>query len=102
MEISICHFPPGTSKWNKTEHKLFSYISLNWRGKPLTSYEIVVNLIGSATTDKGLKVKSELDKNTYEKGIKVPDEDFKKINLIKDKFHGEWNYTIRPDRSGYA
>jgi transposase len=96
MEISICHFPPGTSKWNKIEHKLFSYISLNWRGKPLTSYEVVVNLIGSTTTVKGLKVKSELDKNTYEKGIKVSDEDFKKINIIKDKFHGEWNYTIQP------
>lgn len=96
MEISICHFPPGTSKWNKIEHKLFSYISLNWRGKPLTSYEVVVNLIGATTTAKGLKVKSELDKNTYKKGIKVSDEDFKKINLIKDNFHGEWNYTIQP------
>jgi transposase len=99
MEISICHFPPGTSKWNKIEHKLFSYISLNWRGKPLTSYEVVVNLIGSTTTAKGLKVKSELDENIYEKGIKVPDEDFKKINIIKDEFHGEWNYTIRPNSS---
>jgi len=97
MEISICHFPPGTSKWNKIEHKLFSYISLNWRGKPLTSYEVVVNLIGSTTTANGLEVKSELDRNIYEKGIKVIDKDFKKINIVKDSFHGEWNYTIRPN-----
>ena len=96
MDISICHFPPGTSKWNKIEHKLFSYISLNWRGKPLTSYEVVVKLIGSTTTASGLKVLSELDTNTYEKGIKVLDKDFKKINIVKDDFHGEWNYTIRP------
>lgn len=96
MEISICHFPPGTSKWNKIEHKLFSYISLNWRGKPLTSYEVVVKLIGSTTTASGLKVLSELDTNTYKKGIKVLDRDFKKINIVKDDFHGEWNYTISP------
>jgi transposase len=82
MEISVCHFPPGTSKWNKIEHRLFSYISLNWRGKPLTSYEVVVNLIGSTTTTKGLKVKSELDTNRYEKGIKVSDEDFKKLSGV--------------------
>jgi len=96
MEISVCHFPPGTSKWNKIEHKLFSYISLNWRGKPLTSYEVVVNLIGSTTTAKGLKVVSELDTNTYKKGIKVLDKEFNKINIQKDDFHGEWNYTILP------
>ena len=96
MEISVCHFPPGTSKWNKIEHRLFSYISLNWRGKPLTSYEVVVNLIGSTTTTKGLKVKSELDTNRYEKGIKISDKDFKEINIHRDSFHGEWNYTILP------
>jgi hypothetical protein len=96
MEISICHFPPGTSKWNKIEHKLFSYISLNWRGKPLTSYEVVVKLIGSTTTASGLQVLSELDTNTYKKGIKVLDKDFKKINITRDDFHGEWNYTIKP------
>ncbi len=96
MEISICHFPPGTSKWNKIEHKLFSYISLNWRGKPLTSYEVVVNLIGATSTTKGLEVRSELDRDKYEKGIKVSDKDFKKINIIRDIFHGEWNYTILP------
>lgn len=96
MEISICHFPPGTSKWNKIEHKLFSYISLNWRGKPLTSYEVIVKLIGSTQTTKGLKVLSELDENTYEKGIKVLDKEFKRILILKDDFHGEWNYTILP------
>jgi len=96
MEISVCHFPPGTSKWNKIEHKLFSYISLNWRGKPLTSYEVVVKLIGSTKTANGLEVVSELDKNTYKKGIKVLDKEFKKINIHKDEFHGEWNYTIAP------
>ena len=79
MEISICHFPPGTSKWNKIEHRLFSYISLNWRGKPLTSYEVVVNLIASTTTARGLEIKAELDRNIYEKGIKVSDKDFKQI-----------------------
>lgn len=96
MEISVCHFPPGTSKWNKIEHRLFSYISLNWRGKPLTSYEVVVNLISSTTTIKGLKVESELDVNKYEKGIKISDEDFNTINIRRDSFHGEWNYTILP------
>lgn len=96
MEISVCHFPPGTSKWNKIEHRLFSYISLNWRGKPLTSYEVVVSLIGSTNTAKGLSVVSELDTNTYEKGIKVLDKNFNEINIHKDDFHGEWNYTISP------
>ncbi|MCP3930751.1 MAG: ISAzo13 family transposase [Bacteroidetes bacterium] len=96
MDITVCHFPPGTSKWNKIEHKLFSYISLNWRGKPLTSYEVVVKLIGSTTTAGGLKVLSELDTNAYKKGIKVSDKDFEKLNIEKDDFHGEWNYTIKP------
>jgi len=99
MEISVCHFPPGTSKWNKIEHRLFSYISLNWRGKPLTSYQVVVNLIGATTTNKGLKVISELDRNQYEKGIKVTDEDFNKINIRRNEFHGEWNYTISPQNN---
>jgi len=94
MEISICHFPPGTSKWNKIEHRLFSYISINWRGKPLTSYEVIVNLIGSTTTSKGLKVKSELDTNIYTTGIKISNEELEKINIKRDDFHGEWNYTI--------
>jgi transposase len=96
MAITVCHFPPGTSKWNKIEHKLFSYISLNWRGKPLTSYEVVVKLIGSTTTAEGLEVLSELDTNAYAKGIKVSDKDFEELNIEKDDFHGEWNYTIKP------
>jgi hypothetical protein len=94
LEISVCHYPPGTSKWNKIEHRLFSFITQNWRGKPLITHEVVINLIGSTKTTKGLKVKCMLDDNTYEKGIKVSDEEFKQINLIKEKFHGEWNYTI--------
>jgi hypothetical protein len=97
LKITVCHFPPGTSKWNKIEHRLFSYISKNWRGRPLTSYEVAVNLIASTTTKKGLKVKCELDTNKYETGIKISDEEFDKINLVRNEFHGEWNYTILPD-----
>lgn len=96
LEISICHFPPGTSKWNKIEHRLFSFITKNWRGKPLVSYEVVVNLIASTKTSKGLQVKCILDKKDYKKGIKISDKEFNKINLIKDEFHGEWNYKISP------
>ena len=97
LKITVCHFPPGTSKWNKIEHRLFSYISKNWRGRPLTSYEVAVNLIASTTTSKGLKVKCELDTNKYETGLKVSDEEFKRIHITRDKFHGDWNYTIVPD-----
>ncbi len=96
LKITVCHFPPGTSKWNKIEHRLFSYISKNWRGRPLTSYEVAVNLIASTTTSKGLKVKCELDTNKYETGLKVNDDEFKKIHIIRDDFHGDWNYTIVP------
>ncbi len=96
MKISVCHFPPGTSKWNKIEHRLFSYITKNWRGKPLISYEVIVNLIASTKTKKGLKVKCELDKTEYEIGNKVTDKDFNKINMVRDDFHGEWNYSINP------
>jgi hypothetical protein len=96
MEISVCHFPPGTSKWNKIEHRLFSFISQNWRGKPLTSHQVVVNLIASTKTKTGLKVNCQLDKGSYEKGIKISDMQMKEINLAKDSFHGEWNYTISP------
>ncbi len=98
LSISVCHFPPGTSKWNKIEHRLFSYISLNWRGKPLVSHEVIINLIASTTTAKGLKVNCELDKNKYPKGIKVTDDEMKKINIIRNDFHGEWNYTITPQK----
>lgn len=97
LKITVCHFPPGTSKWNKIEHRLFSYISKNWRGRPLISYEVAVNLIASTTTSKGLKVKCELDTNNYETGKKISDEEFEKIHIIRDDFHGEWNYTIMPN-----
>ena len=96
MEITVCHFSPGTSKWNKIEHRLFSFISMNWRGKPLKSYQTVVNLIGATKTRQGLKVKAVLDENEYEKGIKITNEELSEINLYRHKFHGEWNYTIKP------
>lgn len=96
LKISVCHFPPGTSKWNKIEHRMFSHISMNWRGKPLISHEVIVNLIGSTTTKKGLNIMAELDTNKYEKGIKITDEDLQNINLITNDFHGEWNYSITP------
>lgn len=95
--IEVCHFPPATSKWNKIEHRLFSQIAQNWRGKPLLSYEIIVSLIGSTTTTKGLDVVCELNRNSYKTGIKVTDEEFEKINLLRDEFHGEWNYKISPN-----
>ena len=97
--ISVCHLPPGTSKWNKVEHRLFSYISQNWRGKPLVSHEVIVNLIASTTTRTGLTVKCELDTNRYTKGIKVTDGELGQVNIIRDEFHGEWNYSIHPDSS---
>jgi hypothetical protein len=95
LEITVCHFPPGTSKWNKIEHRLFSFISMNWRGKPLLSYQTIINLIASTTTETGLTVKVRLDKRKYEKGIEVSDQEMAEINLIKHSFHGEWNYTIK-------
>ena len=96
MEISVSHFPPGTSKWNKIEHRLFSFISQNWRGKPLTSHQVVVNLIAATKTKTGLEVKCQLDKGWYQTGIKVTDAQMEELNLIRDPFHGEWNYTIIP------
>ena len=96
LVISVCHFPPGTSKWNKIEHRLFAFITQNWRGKPLISHEVIVNLIAATTTRKGLCVQCKLDTNQYPVGIKVPDEEMGLVNIIKDKFHGEWNYTISP------
>lgn len=93
-DIQVLHFPPGTSKWNKIEHRLFSFISKNWQGISLISAAIIVNLIGATKTHKGLSVKCVLDKGTYETGIKVSDEEFNSINITKDEFHGEWNYTI--------
>ena len=96
LEISVCHFPPGTSKWNKIEHKLFSFITKNWRGKPLVSHEVIVNLIAATTTKTGLRVQSQLDTAKYPKGIKVTKEEFATIQLRTDPFHGDWNYTILP------
>jgi transposase len=99
MKIKVCHFPPGTSKWNKIEHRLFSYISLNWRGKPLISHEVIVNLIASTKTLKGLQVKCQLDENKYPKGIKISDKELAMVNIESDNFHGEWNYLIAPNSS---
>ena len=96
LKISVCHFPPGTSKWNKIEHKMFSYITKNWRGKPLITRETVVKLIANTKTTKGLEIRAMLDENFYEKGIKVADEELATVNLVKADFHGEWNYTIMP------
>jgi len=95
--LSVCHFPPGTSKWNKIEHRLFSFISSNWRGEPLRDYETIVNLIAKTTTAKGLKVTCRLDRRKYPTGHKVTDEEMKRINLQPNKFHGEWNYVIKPN-----
>jgi DNA-binding phage protein len=100
LEISVHHLPPGTSKWNKIEHRLFSYISQNWRAKPLVSYRTIVNLIGATTTKTGLAVRCELDARSYPKGIRVPDEDMAALNIHPDPFHGEWNYTIKPQKPG--
>ena len=96
INIRVSHFPPGTSKWNKIEHRLFSHISMNWRGQPLVSHEVIVNLIAATTTRKGLKVRAELDPKQYPKGIKVTDEELAAIRIVRDEFHGEWNYTIMP------
>lgn len=96
LQLEICHFPPGTSKWNKIEHRLFCFITKNWRGRPLTSYEVIVNLIASTTTTKGLKVQAAIDTNVYDVGIKVTDEEFKQLRITPAKFHGEWNYTVKP------
>jgi hypothetical protein len=96
LEISVCHFPPGTSKWNRIEHRLFSFITKNWRGKPLVSHEVIVNLIAATTTRTGLRVQSQLDTSKYPKGIKVGKLEFAAIQLRPDTFHGEWNYTITP------
>lgn len=96
LPISVCHFPPGTSKWNKVEHRLFSFISTNWRGEPLMNYETIVRLIATTTTAAGLQVTCTLDRRKYAVGKKVSDAEMKALRIVKDKFHGEWNYTIRP------
>jgi len=96
LPISVHHLPPGTSKWNKIEHRLFSFISINWRGKPLRSYRTIVQLIAATTTEAGLKVRAELDENKYPKGVKVTDAQLASVNLTPHDFRGEWNYTISP------
>jgi hypothetical protein len=96
LPITVCHYPPGTSKWNKIEHRLFSFVSMNWKGRPLVSYEAVVNLIGATRTRSGLKVKAVLDTNTYQTGQKVADREMKALHLKQHTFHGDWNYTLLP------
>ena len=96
LRISICHLPPGTSKWNKIEHRLFSFISQNWRGKPLVSHQVIVNLIAATTTKAGLRVRAEVDPGRYPQGVKVTDKEVASIRIERDRFHGDWNYTILP------
>ena len=98
LSIGVCHFPPGTSKWNKVEHRLFSRITQNWRGRPLVSHEVVVNLIAATRTTTGLNVACQLDTNTYPTGVKVSDAQLAKVNLHREPFHGEWNYVIKPSQ----
>ena len=96
LRITVCHFPPGTSKWNKIEHRLFCHITTNWRGRPLVSYQVVVNLIAHTTTGNGLSVRAQLDRRYYPIGVKVTDDEFAEIHITAAKFHGAWNYTISP------
>jgi len=96
LTIKVCHFPPGTSKWNKVEHRLFSFISSNWRGQPLRDFETIIQLIAATTTAKGLKVTCRLDRRRYPTGKKVSDEEIATVNLTPHAFHGEWNYSIHP------
>jgi hypothetical protein len=98
LTIGVCHYPPGTSKWNKIEHRLFCHITQNWRGRPLTSRSAIVELIAATTTQKGLTVRCELDTNSYVKGVKVSDAEMAALNIQGDAFHPEWNYTVKPRR----
>ena len=98
LDVTVTHLPPGTSKWNKIEHRLFAFITQNWRGKPLVSHQVIVQLIGATTTETGLKVTCEIDGGLYPKGIKVSDEEMETLNIKRADFHGEWNYTISPQR----
>jgi len=99
LRIRVCHFPPGTSKWNKIEHRMFSFVSLNWRGKPLESLEIIVNLIAATKTNIGLKIYARLDDQTYERGIDVTDDQLAAVNITRHAFHGDWNYTVIPSHA---
>jgi DDE family transposase len=96
LRITVCHFPPGTSKWNKIEHRMFAWITQNWRGRPLISHETIVNLIANTTTEKGLQIRAELDPNSYPTGLKVPNEEMARVQIERASFHGDWNYTIVP------
>ena len=96
IPISVCHLPPGTSKWNKIEHRLFSFITKNWRGKPLVTHQVIVDLISATTTQTGLQVKSRIDERLYPKGRRISDKPLALVNLEPNDFHGEWNYTIHP------
>ena len=96
LRLEVCHFPPGTSKWNKIEHRLFSFITKNWRGRPSTSYQVIVNLIAHTTTEAGLRVRAALDPNHYETGTEVSDEELARVRITPAKFHGDWNYAISP------
>jgi transposase len=99
LSITVCHFPPGTSKWNKIEHRLFSHIAMNWRGQPLVSLAAIVSLIGSTRTTSGLRVRTEIDHGTYPSGVVITDEQMASLNLKRHRFHGDWNYTIHPHRA---
>ena len=98
LKVTVAHLPPGTSKWNKIEHRLFAFITMNWRGKPLVSHQVIVQLIGATTTETGLKVCCEIDSNLYPKGVNVTDQEMQAIRIARDDFHGEWNYTISPNQ----
>jgi len=98
LKLTVCHFPPGTSKWNKIEHRMFCHITENWRGRPLMSRAVIINLIGSTTTETGLTINADLDTKSYPTGIKVSDQEMAAIHIAAHKFHGDWNYTVTPDR----
>jgi hypothetical protein len=96
LQIQVCHFPPGTSKWNKIEHRMFSFVSLNWRGKPLESLEVIINLIAATKTSTGLKLYAQLDQGTYERGLEITNDQLAAVNITRHAFHGDWNYTVSP------
>lgn len=96
MTIRVCHFPPGTSKWNKIEYRMFCHITQNWRGRPLISREVVVELIGHTTTENGLRIQAQLDESRYETGIKIPQKTLDELAIERDAFHGDWNYRLHP------
>jgi hypothetical protein len=94
LDITVCHYPPGTSKWNRIEHRMFSFITMNWRGQPLTSYRTIIELISATTTETGLRIKAERDSEWYAKGVKITDTELNALPLIRHDWHGDWNYTL--------